>query len=153
MAIEKMKALFSKKEAVASVPVKVVPVPKKKAAVKKVATKKAPAKKVATKTTVAKKTAAKKVSKPTLRLVVASDSQSFWVQDGQVLNSLLALEMALKTMKPAVYAYHTSGDSNHFADWVEVVLGDSECATDLRNATTKTAAHRIVLARTKLYSA
>jgi hypothetical protein len=159
MAIEKMKALFGKKEATQKVvPVKTVAVPAKKVTTKKtvakkVVAKKAPVKKAAPKKVAEKKAVSKKVSGAALRLVVASDSQSFWVHDGQVLNSLIALEAALKTMKPAVYGYHVNKEGNHFADWVEAVLGDVECAKAMRSAKTAAAAHKIVTARIKAYAA
>jgi hypothetical protein len=135
--------------------------PPKKIVVKKVVLKKVAPKKLAlslkptTKTPAAKKASLQKVvlavtkkstAKKTagVKLVVASDSESFWVQDGQILNSLVALEAALKSMSPSIYAYHASTDGNHFADWVEVILADKVCATALRKATTSKSAHTVV---------
>jgi hypothetical protein len=137
-----------------------------KVVLKKVATKKAPVKKVSIKKTIpsvlsaSKKTTTKKTSVPKfpvnktivkkpiskknvpiIKLVVASDSQSFWLQDGQVLNSLIALEAAFKSMSMTTYSYHVSTDGNHFADWVELVLADSVCASELRKAKTVKTAH------------
>lgn len=140
-----------------------VVVPVKKTAVKKVTTKKAAStkvvvtKKVAVKKTAAKKVVAKKAAnatKPstvktktkskTPRLVVASDSESFWVTNGHVLNSLVALELALKTMTKSVYDYHISNTGSDFADWVEQVLMTPACASELRKAKTATTAYRVV---------
>ena len=119
----------------------------KKVAVKKVAVKKAVAKKVVTKTAVKKvapkKAAAKKA--PAKRLVVASDSESFWVTNGHVLNSLVALEMALHTMKKSDYDYHISATGSDFADWVETVLIAPVCAKELRKAKTTKAAQLVVV--------
>ncbi len=153
-----MKALFGKKErAIKVVAVKEIPTPKKKAVVKKTVAKKAVVKKVAAVKTVPKKVAPKKavaknVTATKKRFVVASDSESFWVSDGQVLNSLIALETALKSMKSAVYTYHVNKDGNHFADWAEAVLGDTECAKALRGAKTASAAYKVVVTHTKLYT-
>lgn len=167
MAIKNIKAMFTKGVINASkvaVPVKAVVAKKtvrkptaQKSSVKKVVNlkpvsvkktvvkKTAPAKKV-----VAKKVAPKKsVSK---RLVVASDSESFWVNDGQVLNSLVALEAAFKTMKSAAFTHHRTKDSNHFAEWVEAVLMDVECAIALRGAKNATAAHIIVAKHLRTYT-
>lgn len=132
------------------------PVPKKsvakKASVKKVA-KAAPRttvitpKKPSAKKAVALKPVVKKAVAPkksSVKLVVASDSESFWIQDGQILNSLIALELALKTMPMAIYEYHASNDGNHFADWVEIILADSTCATLLRKAKTPKTAHAAI---------
>jgi hypothetical protein len=120
----------------------------KKVVVKKAATKvakaaapkKAPAKKAA-----AKKTATRK------RLVVASDSESFWVTNGHVLNSLYALELAFADMSKSVYEYHISSTGSDFADWVEAVLFDQDCASELRKAKTAKTAHAVVTKFLKQY--
>ena len=113
----------------------------KKVAAKKVAAKKA-VKKVAAKKAPVKKTATKKSGSK--RLVVASDSESFWVTNGHVLNSLVALEIAFKTMTKSDYAYHISESGSDFADWVETVLQAPECAVELRKAKTAKAAGLVV---------
>lgn len=123
----------------------------KKAAPKKVAKAKSTSIKV---TGVAsKKVATKKVSGPKLKkeLVVASNYNSFWMNDGQILNSLVALESALKKMDIAVYKYHTQASRHDFANWVEDVLHDIECAVALRSAKTPKSAHAVVVKFLKLY--
>lgn len=180
MAIKNIKKLFTKSAATAStavLPVKAVvvkkavakksaekavskkvvsssPAAKKAVSKKTVAAKKVAVKKVVQKKVTVKKTTAKAVPKKsaTKRLVVASDSESFWVNDGQVLNSLVALEMAFKTMKPAAFSHHLTKDSNHFAEWVEAVLMDRECALALRSAKNAAAAHIIVAKHLKTYT-
>ena len=150
MKIPSLKKII-KREAVVVTP---VAVPKKvtvkKVVVKKTVTK-APAKKVVpkpvsvgAKKASAKKAAAKKVDPK--RLVVASDSESFWVTNGHVLNSLVALEAALKTMTKSVYDYHISDSGSDFADWVETVLMAPHCALELRKANTAKAALVVVTA-------
>lgn len=124
-------------------------VPKKTVAAKKVAVKKTVQKKVVVKKTTLKAVPKKSAAK---RLVVASDSESFWVNDGQVLNSLVALEDAFQTMKPAAFKHHLTKDGNHFAEWVEAVLMDTECADALRSAKNATAAHIIVAKHLKMYT-
>ncbi|MCA9354268.1 MAG: hypothetical protein KC877_01985 [Candidatus Kaiserbacteria bacterium] len=117
--------------------------PAKKAAAKKVvkkAVKKAPAKKAAVKTG---------TKKP---LVYASNTKSFWVKNGQVLNSLVALKDALEEMEKEVYVYHTGGDSNDFANWVEQVLCDNVCAADLAKAKTPKSAKTVVVKHLKYYA-
>ena len=103
-------------------------------------------KKVTATKPVAKKTAAKKVSVPkktaakkspaVQSLVYADNEHSFWVHDGQILNSLVALHDALLKMKKDTFSHHVAKGKNDFADWVEAVLGDSACAADLRKAKT-----------------
>ncbi len=134
-----------KKVVVKKAPVKKVAVPK----VAKTATS-AP-KKVAVKKAVAKKSSPAKKATPVHRLVVASDSESFWTTDGKVLNSLPALAVALKSMTTSVYAYHLSESGSDFADWVETVLSAPECATALRKAKTAKSAHSAVVSYLKQY--
>jgi len=121
-------------------------------AVKKVAAKKT-TKPVASRKVVAstKKVASKKTAAGKA-LVYAPNEQSFWVHDGQILNSLAALEAALETMEKAIFTHHVGKDKHDFADWVETVLGDSACAADLRKAKTKTTAAAVVAKHLRAYS-
>ncbi len=123
----------------------------KKATPKKVAKSKATSIKVTGVTT--KKVASKKVAGPKQKkeLVVASNYNSFWMNDGQILNTLQALEGALKKMDTAVYKYHTAAGRHDFANWVEDVLHDVECATALRSAKTPKSAHTVVVKFLALY--
>lgn len=119
---------------------------------KVVATKQKSVKKPATKKVVAtgKKTTTKKAStgKP---LVYADDLHSFWVSDGQILNSLKALQSALSTMEKDVYNYHVSKKRHDFAEWVKVVLCDDACAKDLQKAKTPASAKLVVTKHLKQY--
>lgn len=110
--------------------------------------KKAPVKKA---TTVATKKVTKKTTgkKP---LVYADNKQSFWVADGQILNSLLALKDALATMEKTIYTHHTSAGKNDFADWVEKVLCDAQCAKGLKGAKTSASAKTVVVRSLKSYT-
>ena len=120
---------------------------------KKAAPKKA-VKKVAKKTT-KKKAAPKKAAKKSSAkkdLVYAPDHASFWVTDGQVLNSLLALRDALDEMEKEVFSYHVSKEHNDFANWVDSVLYDAECAAALHKARTPKTARTVVVRHLKLYS-
>ena len=128
-----------------------------KKAVKKAAkrsTKKA-AKKVTKKTT--KKTA-KQATKRTARtqasrpLVYATNHESFWVTDGQVLNSLRALRDALAVMDAEVYRFHATGEQNDFVVWVAQVLQDADCAAALEKARTPKTARAVVVRHLKHYT-
>lgn len=119
-------------------------------AAKKITTK--ATKKTASKAT--KKAAKKAPSNQTTRkrpLVHAPNEHSFWTTDGQVLNSIVALNEALGEMQDAVYQYHVDKDRHDFADWVESVLDDPECAAALRLATTPKKARTVVVRHLKLY--
>jgi hypothetical protein len=111
------------------------------ATTKKVATKKV-VKKAAPK---AKKTNSKKT------LVYADNNHSFWVNDGRILNSLLALNEAMASMEKAVFAHHVTKDKHDFADWVDSVLCDDTCAVELRKAKTPTTAKTVVAKHLKTY--
>lgn len=123
--------------------------PAKKAVVKKVVKK--PIKKVAPKR-VAKKTSKKALAKKTTMkkhvraLVCAPGKQCFWTSDGQVLEDLNQLQMAFGTMGDEVFLHHVTKEKNDFADWIEHVLDDVECAKSLRKAK-KTSAARTVIVR------
>ena len=120
------------------------PVPKKTVAktVAKKAAKKAVPKKAAVAAT---KTAGESP------LVYAENERSFWVADGQVLNSLVALKEALAGMNATIYAAHVSGRKNDFANWVGVVLKDGVCAKDLLGAKTPASAKTVVMRHLKNY--
>lgn len=116
------------------------------------------AKKATKKTTrkVTKRTAKKAAKRTTAtaaapRLVYASNSESFWVSDGHVLNSLVALRDALAEMDIAVYRYHAEGGQNDFAVWVRQVLGDEACAAALEKAKTPKGARSAVVKHLKHY--
>ncbi len=117
-----------------------------KPVLKKTPTKVTPKKKVVT----IKKVAPKKgVAAKTL--VYANNDNSFWVNDGQVLNSLVALQEALNNMQNEVFAHHVQKDRNDFADWVNFVLCDSKCSIDLRKTKTKKDASVVVSKYLKSY--
>jgi hypothetical protein len=118
----------------------------KKVALKKVFTKKVIPKKVVTKKAVKKVLVIEK--KP---LVVSSNKQSFWLVDGQILNSLEALETVFAEMEKSIFEHHVGKDKNDFAVWVEMVLEDKDCATLLKKAKTAKAAKSAVSKSLKSY--
>jgi hypothetical protein len=132
--------------------------PAKKPVAKKAATKKKPAaKKPATKKAVTKKASVKKATtkatkKPAKDLLYASDEQSFWVTNGEVLNSLMALHTALDDMSKDVFEFHAAGEQNDFSVWVETVLCDADCAADLKKAKSQKSATTTVAKHLKHYA-
>lgn len=117
---------------------------------KKVVAKAAPKKVVKTATKAGSKTTPKVSAKKAL--VYADTNTSFWVADGQILNSLVALRDALAKMKKNVYSQHVSVQKNDFANWVAAVLGDGACAKELKSAKTPAAAKTVVVSYLKLYT-
>ena len=127
----------------------------KKAVAKKVV-KKAPVKKVVAKKVTKKvpaKTSAKKVTlkKPVKDLVFSNNDQSFWLSDGQILNSLIALEEAFQNMNDEVFFHHVNNGRNDFAEWVDLVLCDGDCAVELRKVDTKDKSYGVVKKYLKTY--
>jgi len=106
-----------------------------------------------TATPAAKKSLVRKSSKSTaIPMVYAADTECFWTKDGQVLDSLIALNEALNDMSEAVFVYHAHGEQNDFAQWVQNVLDDAECAEALRRSRKAATARTAVKKRLKLYS-
>jgi hypothetical protein len=56
----------------------------------------------------------------------------------------------MEEMEKEVYLHHTA-NVNDFANWVEVVLDDSECAETLRKAATKRSAKTAIIKSLKAY--
>lgn len=135
-AVKKTAAKVAKKPAAKKAPAK--------KAVKKVAAKKTPSKRLAKKQT-------PKTAFANKELQYANDSTCFWLTDGQILDSLLALRDALETMDTEVYRYHVSTDRNDFSDWVGAVLCDEECAKALEKAKTPKSAKTVVVRHLKYY--
>jgi hypothetical protein len=98
----------------------------------------------------AKKAAKKSSAKKTL--VYADNQKSFWVANGQILNSLVALRDALEEMEKEVYSYHAGSAQNDFAAWVDVVLSDTACAKDLHKAKTPKSAKTAIVRHLKAYT-
>lgn len=123
---------------------------------KKVEPKKVPVVKLdsvkAKKNNATKKVTTKKSTKNAkIPLIKAPEDKQFWVTDGQILADLRALAESFSAMEKLVYRYHTENDRNDFADWVEHVLCDADCAMALRQASTPKQAKTVVIKRLKLY--
>ena len=123
-----------------------------KKSVKKAVPKKVPKKTVAKKAT--RKSVTKKATKKTEKkpLIYAENQESFWVNNGQVLNSLVALRDALNEMEKEVYLYHAGSAQNDFAAWVDAVLSDTACAKDIQKAKTPKSAEAVINKHLKFYS-
>lgn len=112
-----------------------------------------PVKKVKSAKTTTKTTIKKIITAPGKKaLVVASSHNSFWMNDGQILNTLVALAGALREMEAVVYKYHTNNGRHDFANWVDDVLSDANCASELRKCKTAKTAHASVVKHLKGYS-
>ncbi len=85
-------------------------------------------------------------------MVYADDGECFWTTDGQILRDLNELQTALAAMNDMVYGHHVTPMKNDFADWVESVLQDSDCAAELRKATKPLAARTIVVKHLRAYN-
>lgn len=128
----------------------------KKITVKKKSSTAVKSKKVVTKKITPKKTVPKKSVKKTVSgkkiLVCADNSSCFWTSDGQVLQDLITLRDALKTMDSTVYVHHVTKEKNDFADWVEYVLQDDSCAEALRKSKKPNTARIVVVRHLRYYN-
>ena len=86
-------------------------------------------------------------------LVCAQGKECFWTTDGTILQDLDQLQLALGTMDDEVFLHHVNKEKNDFADWIEHVLGDSECAKALRKAKKPSSAKTVVVRYLKTYKA
>lgn len=129
----------------------------KKGVVKKTGTKK----KVSSKNTLRKKVASKSKSatkkkavakKKRKQLVHAGEDVSFWVYEGPVLRNLLELYDALEAISDEQFYHHVRSEAdNDFANWVEEVLCDGDCAGSLKTAHDREGARDVVQTRLKIY--
>ena len=72
-------------------------------------------------------------SKPK-QLINAYNEKCFWVKNGPVLSNLTDLLRAFSCMTEIQFAHHVTKEKNDFAQWVEEVLLDKECARLLQKA-------------------
>ena len=120
-----------------------------KKAVKKTAKK--TTKKVVKKTTKKTKTTSKKT--PQFKaLVCAEGEHCFWTTNGDVLKDLEQLQLAFGTMDDEVFMHHVTKEKNDFADWVESVLDDAQCAQELRKSRKPSTARTVVVRCLRRYS-
>jgi len=113
-------------------------------------------KKILTTKKIVEKQASKKVAKKSdatkgRPLVLASSQESFWVNDGRILNSLMALHAALDSMEKHHFDHHVGKGKNDFAEWVNSVLCDLDCAADLKKTKTPKTAKVAVAKHLKRY--
>lgn len=139
---------------------------KKTATAQKKTTRQTPSKSKQSSGQTAKKRSAKKSAKSTTTprgtskktaatgraLVCADTGECFWTTDGQVLKDLAELRDALKAMHDEVFRYHVTKEKNDFADWVEEVLADAECAAALRKARKPQTARTVVVRHLRSYN-
>jgi len=123
----------------------------KKVTPKKSTPKKPVAKKIATKKTTTKKVTVPNVKIPQKTLTQAPADKHFWVTDGQILADLYSLADSFAAMEKLIFTHHVSKEKNDFADWVEHVLCDSDCANELRSVTTPKQARTVVVRHLRYY--
>lgn len=125
---------------------------KKKSAVKKKSTATKSRKKTTKKKVAKKSTATKSNARSPKALVCADGKECFWTTDGQILKDLIELRDALKSMDEKVFAAHVNRERNDFAEWVEQVLKDAECAAALRKSRKPRTARTVVVRHLKFYN-
>lgn len=77
---------------------------------------------------------------------------TFKLADGREIRNLAELSAAFSGMADHVFAHHVNGQKNDFANWVGAVIGDSELALSLRDASDAASAADIVGSRVSYHS-
>jgi hypothetical protein len=124
---------------------------------KTVLKKKAPVKKVVSKKTTTKsKSSLKKpavISKTPNKVLVCADNETcFWTTDGEILHDLKDLCDAFDRMSISVFSHHVNETKNDFADWVENILNDKDCAMALRKSKQPKTAKSTVMRHLRFYN-
>ncbi len=84
-------------------------------------------------------------------LPLAPEDKKFWMNNGEVLSSLLDLATTFSLIEKMIFDYHVTKQKNDFAEWVEHVLEDAQCAAALRKAKTPRSAKVVVVRHLKQY--
>jgi len=106
----------------------------KKTSKKSVAKKKVAKKKTSTKKTVKKTSSVRKAIQRKKTLIIASPNKCFWIQYGPVVKDIFELQDALTNITDEQFKHHVNSIKNDFAVWVEEILGDKECAKNIKKA-------------------
>ena len=77
-------------------------------------------------------------------LAKVPDDNVFWCHDSCVMKDMSELAQALNKMTDETYNYHANTEKNDFANWVSDVIGDKELAGNLRKATNRVQAAKLV---------
>lgn len=72
--------------------------------------------------------------------------QSFWVNNGPVVDSVSGLREAIKAMNDDQYRYHTERSGNDFASWIRWCVGDAKLADRIVAAKSRADVVRILAA-------
>jgi len=97
-----------------------------------------------------KTTARTKANQPRV-LVCANGEHCFWLNDGRIVHDLRELSAVLESMHKHLFTHHVTTERNDFADWVERVLNDADCAAKLRRSRTQRGAHGVLVRQLRLY--
>ena len=76
----------------------------------------------------------------------------FRCHDGLILQNTKQLGNALNSMADETYVFHANTEKNDFTNWVRDVIKDDMLAKDLKKATNRTQASRLVASRIAILS-
>ena len=85
------------------------------------------------------------------QMVCAPGEHCFWVCDGRVLADLRELGAALAEIEDEIFTHHVTDERHDFANWVEEILCDGDCAKKLRETDNRHDARKVVLQALDLY--
>jgi len=75
------------------------------------------------------------------------DEKRFYCHDGEILNNIYELKLALTKMSHLTYTHHVTNEKNDFSRWVREVLGDDKLSHDLAKSPSQKEAVKIVTER------
>ena len=89
------------------------------------------------------------------RLGDVPENKRFLCYDGETINNLRELRIALKDMSDETFNYHSNEVKSDFGNWVRDVIGDEKLSKDLRKSynrfqAAKSVADRIAWLESKL---
>ena len=85
------------------------------------------------------------------KLVTVSGGHCFWLHNGPALTNLKDLSGAFSKMTNDQFIYHANKTKNDFASWVEFVLLDPECGSNLKKCNNKASARSCIIKALKKY--
>jgi hypothetical protein len=72
------------------------------------------------------------------------EDKRFYCSDGKVLNNLSDLNKALVEMSEETFNYHSNATKTDFSNWVKDVIGDEKLSLDLKKASSRVRAGKVV---------